>query len=307
MSLNNQKVTVVITTIGDLTQLKRSLKSVKNQTFKNIEIIVVLDKKNDIMLNFLTNQKKINKNFDFIVNEKSMGGSEARNIGVRKATGNWVALLDDDDEWTNNKIYDQINDILSNVDLCDFNNVVSSTRLCIINEKTGKEKFFPKKCYDDKSDLANFLFGIKYGKNIGAIQTSSILASKKLFLEVPFTKDLPKHQDWDWLMKVKYVNKGNIRQLKGVYTNYYINDDGISQKNRWKTSLIWINKYKEHIAINAYESFMLSTIVKGVIVDTSLSTEQKKKIIKSIYKDISYSKKLSLYNLRVILYMYKNK
>lgn len=303
MSIEEQSVSVIITSIGNIEYIKRSLNTVYNQSFKNIEIIVVLDKSNPEILRFLEKEKKKHLNLNIIVNKKNLGGNESRNIGIRESKCKWIALLDDDDEWEVKKIEYQLLDILRIISDKEYDNVVSCTRLNLFNETTGTIKKIPKKIYNNNSDLANFLFGLKYGTNIGAIQTSSILASRELFLKVPFEKNLPKHQDWDWLMKVAYFHNGYISQLPNSYTKYYVNTGkgNVSGTNNWDSSLEWIKKYKNVISNNAYESFLMSVVIKGIISDKKLTKIKKKQKIKYLRKEISLKNKISIFSFRLRL------
>ena len=78
--------------------LKDSVSSVLNQTYKNLELIVVDDGSTDRSLNILkkikTNDKRLN-----IIQQKNKGPGPARNTGLGNARGNYIAFLDSDDFW----------------------------------------------------------------------------------------------------------------------------------------------------------------------------------------------------------------
>lgn len=110
--MNNVLVSCIITTYKrEVCILKRAIDSVLRQTYKNIELIVVNDcpeeKKlcEDIEQLIWTYDQKI----IYIVQARNMGACKARNTGIQVAKGDFVALLDDDDEWLPNKIEEQIN------------------------------------------------------------------------------------------------------------------------------------------------------------------------------------------------------
>jgi len=84
-----------------------TLNSIKNQTNMNpiLEVIVVNDGSSDNSLELVQNYKENNKNMPIIVINKPNGGvSTARNTGMNVANGDWIALLDSDDEWLKDKI-----------------------------------------------------------------------------------------------------------------------------------------------------------------------------------------------------------
>lgn len=99
-------VSVVLATFHRDITLKRALNSLKNQTFNNFEVIVVDDnneeKWNDKVFDIIDgiNGLKI----IYIKNKKNVGSANARNLGIEKASGEYVTFLDDDDEYLPEKI-----------------------------------------------------------------------------------------------------------------------------------------------------------------------------------------------------------
>ncbi|MDR1364095.1 MAG: glycosyltransferase [Oscillospiraceae bacterium] len=76
--------------------LERSLNSVEKQTFKDFEAIIVNDGSTDNSLEIIKKFVARNKNF-FLINQENKGLSEARNAGIEKSSGNYIAFLDSDD------------------------------------------------------------------------------------------------------------------------------------------------------------------------------------------------------------------
>ena len=105
-------VSVIIPTYQRSELLGRAIDSVLNQTYKEIECIVVNDNiPNDEysqVLYKLLNKYEADKRFVFIEQEKHINGAEARNCGIRTAKGEYVAFLDDDDWWKPEKIEHQV-------------------------------------------------------------------------------------------------------------------------------------------------------------------------------------------------------
>ena len=89
-------VSVIITTHNRLDLLKKAIDSVRNQSYKNFELIVVDDASIDGTKEYCEGQ-----DFDYIYipQEESKGGNHARNIGIKSAKGKYCAFLDDDDRW----------------------------------------------------------------------------------------------------------------------------------------------------------------------------------------------------------------
>lgn len=101
-----EKVSVIITTHNREKSLKNAIESVVKQTYRNIEIIVVDDGSTD-------NTEKICRGYKglkyiYIPPAEHKNGNYARNLGIKVATGDYVAFLDDDDEWLPEKIIFQV-------------------------------------------------------------------------------------------------------------------------------------------------------------------------------------------------------
>lgn len=133
MSKTNQRVSVIIPTYKrEIKYLSRAIDSIKNQTYKNTEIVVVDDNPMDTdfrkqVIEFMQ-QFSNDSNVIYIMNKKNVGGSLARNNGINVATGEYITFLDDDDEYMPKKIEKQLNYMI-NIG-CDM----SFTNLKLVNE-----------------------------------------------------------------------------------------------------------------------------------------------------------------------------
>lgn len=105
-------VSVVIPTYKRPIYLKRAIDSVLNQTYENVELIVVDDNNpdtparletEDLMAHYSDNPK-----VKYLKHDKNRNGSAARNTGWRAATGEYITYLDDDDEIAPEKIAKQV-------------------------------------------------------------------------------------------------------------------------------------------------------------------------------------------------------
>ena len=85
-----------------------SINSVLNQTYKNLEIIIIYDDLNKEDLNLLKKIKKKDKRIKIYINRKNLGAGRSRNKGIKLSKGIFVAFLDSDDLWKKNKLKKQI-------------------------------------------------------------------------------------------------------------------------------------------------------------------------------------------------------
>ena len=90
-------VSVIISTYNRSHVLGRSIQSVLNQTFQDFELIIVDDGSTDDTEKIVSNLS--NEKVKYVRHQKNRGASVARNIGIRLAKGDYIAILDDDDEW----------------------------------------------------------------------------------------------------------------------------------------------------------------------------------------------------------------
>ncbi len=100
--MNTPFFTVVIPTYNRAELLKEAIRSVLAQTFKDFELIIVDDHSTDHTKDSvaLFDDERIK----YMVNDRNKGGAGARNAGIFKAKGEWVAFLDADDVWLPQKL-----------------------------------------------------------------------------------------------------------------------------------------------------------------------------------------------------------
>ena len=98
------RVSVIIPNYNYAQFVGEAIESVMNQTYKDIEIVVVNNGSTDNSMDVLT---KYSKNIR-LINQENLGQSGARKSGLAMATGNYIAFLDADDKWAPEKIAKQI-------------------------------------------------------------------------------------------------------------------------------------------------------------------------------------------------------
>lgn len=110
----NKKISVIIPVYNTNPEfLQKAINSVLNQTYKNIEVIIVNDGSTDNnTLNFLKTLD--NKNIN-IINQENKGAGGARNTGINSATGDYIGFLDADD-WLDKNFYEVLFNLCKNND-----------------------------------------------------------------------------------------------------------------------------------------------------------------------------------------------
>jgi glycosyltransferase involved in cell wall biosynthesis len=117
--MESELVSVIIPSYNRFKYLLNAIKSVKEQTYKNVEIIVVNDGSTlkeyyDYDFNIFGNNFKIihQKENSRKKNRTPSPAANARNIGIEHSNGSYIAFLDDDDVWLPNKLEIQISTMI---------------------------------------------------------------------------------------------------------------------------------------------------------------------------------------------------
>lgn len=111
----NPKLSVIVPIYNVEPYLRQCLDSIVNQTYRNLEIILVDDGSPDncgaICDEYAEKDERI-----FVVHKQNGGLSAARNDGIARATGEWITFVDSDD-WCDTDYYEQLFKALENEDL----------------------------------------------------------------------------------------------------------------------------------------------------------------------------------------------
>jgi glycosyltransferase involved in cell wall biosynthesis len=183
MDISKEKlVSCIIPTRNRQGHLKKALDSVIAQTYRDLEIIVVDDASEDNTEILVNKYVEMDNRIKYFKNHKSLGGSGARNVGIRMAKGDYIAFLDDDDEWINNKIENQVKRIQN------FDAVLCA----LFVDNKGRIRRYNKDVVE--------LNDLRRGNIIGG--TSILMAKTSVMKENLFDEELPNGQDWDIFIRI---------------------------------------------------------------------------------------------------------
>lgn len=222
---SNPLVSAIITTKNRADILPRALDSVLNQTYQNLEVIVVDDGSDDDTPQVIKQYQKIHS-IICIRNEKSLGANKARNLGIEEAKGEFVAGLDDDDEWHPTRIsmllmhYDDTYACITSND-----RIVSSDRSLVWHKKK-------------KVSLHDLL----YSNHVG----NQVLVRKERLQKVGgFDESLVAAQDYDlWIRLCEAF--GPIKIIQKPLQNIY-QESSAARISNPKTQLEgYLSVYKKH-------------------------------------------------------------
>jgi len=248
-------VSVVIPTRHRPALLRRAIESVLRQTFDQMEIIVVVDGPDEATHDTLSTIA--DARMRVVALPQSVGGSDARNIGVQNANGEWIAFLDDDDEWMPSKIEKQ----LALAALAEEPYPVIATQL--IAKSPYGDFIWPRRLPEESEPLCEYLFNRKtMFAGEGLLQTSTLLAPRSLMQLVPFTSGLPKHQDIDWYVRVSQFPGTQFHFVPEPLVNLYVEENRVtvSSLSDWRFSLNWLRASRARMSPRAYAGFICSIV-----------------------------------------------
>lgn len=152
---NGNLVSIITPAYNSEKYIIDTIQSVKSQTYKNWEMIIVDDYSTDNTVNIVSEEMKKDSRIKLIKLNKNQGAAIARNTGINSAKGRYIAFLDSDDLWEPNKLEVQLNFMKAN------NVEFSFTSYKIVNEfgeETGKIIDVPSKI-DYEGLLKNTIIG----------------------------------------------------------------------------------------------------------------------------------------------------
>ncbi len=94
--------------------INETLNSILNQTYKNFEIIIIFDDEDQTDLKYIKDLVNGKKNIKILLNKKNCGAGYSRNYGIENSKGDFIAFVDSDDYWHEDKLLKQINFMVEN-------------------------------------------------------------------------------------------------------------------------------------------------------------------------------------------------
>lgn len=205
-------VSVIIPTYNRGKTIKRAIDSVLHQTYQKLEIIIVDDCSEDNTAELINEIGDIR--IQYMKLEHNSGACVARNIGVSRASGDYIAFQDSDDYWHSDKLEKQMRFIVEhNYDFisCGFTRIT----------KNKKHDIGIKICSDDPIQIWCELL------NGNWVSTQTILCRKECFNKIHFDKDVKRFQDWDIALQAAQYYK--IGSFPESLVDVFLQDDSITK------------------------------------------------------------------------------
>ena len=211
--MQQEKISIIVPIYNVEKYLERCLDSIINQTYKNLEIILVDDGSKDNCYSICEDYRK--KDNRIVTIHKENGGlSDARNIGLLKSTSNLICFIDSDDYI--DILYKNLIEFKADISVCGFS-----------HEKEGMKSKYEKKEYTETYDSQKALKKMIDLKANFSVCAWNKLYKKKLFDNIKYPKGCIYE---DVATTYKVIDRANkiVYTSKSLY-NYCFNEKSITK------------------------------------------------------------------------------
>jgi len=257
---NNPLVSVLIPTYNSALYIKDTLESILNQTYKNLEIIVIDDASKDSTVNIVKKYK--DKRIKLFVNKKNLGISKNMNKGIYLSKGKYLAIMDADDWSYPYRIEEQVKLMETNqkivlcsgyMDICDEKLKFKNTRTYPITDKDIRKAIVT---YDPISHPA------------------SMWRMSELLKTGLYNNNFPICRDYDLIVRISEF--GEYRNIPKSLIKYRVRKDSETGKRirqtQWYSFYIQMKAHFEyHFPMTLGDKmFILERLIATIILPTSL-------------------------------------
>ena len=256
----NPKISVIVPVYKTEKYLNRCIDSIINQTYKNLEIILVDDGSPDNSPSICDNYSKKDQRIR-VIHKKNGGSNSARNAGFEIAMGDYITFVDSDD-WIDLNMYEEMLKQAQN----DGIDIIRTELKKTDGQKgTGKQvlpfnQLTMIDCTKERNKLLKLVSDVKIHANI-----CSMLVKKEVYDKCyPFDTDISLGEDLVVAINAFCICK-NILFINSYYYNYYFNTNSISKsKNRF---------YKNANDLVLLKEKIFSTLNKHCLLDNNIEQD----------------------------------
>lgn len=274
MIKKSKKISLIIPFFNGAKYLKRLMKILHYQSFREVQYILVNDGSTDNSLKIINKflAKNVDSRFE-IISKKNGGVSSARNIGLKKAIGEYVMFMDVDDTCDNNYIENYYKKIVKeNADIVFFN-------ANVIRKNQRKNELYNTNQICGKCNGKRFIF--LYAKQKIRCYPFLYICKRKLWSHIEFDENFKYQEDTLALMTIIINNPNlNIFISDESYYNYILNEESavhsLTELDYWQgyeVDQILIRKLKEKSLnkfvelVNAHTLTNLSSLIGSCLIN----------------------------------------
>lgn len=306
--IDNELISIIVPVYNSEVYLKKCLDSLINQTYKNIEIVIVDDGSSDNSNNICNQYAKKNTKIS-ITRTENHGVSHARNIGIDKCKGKYIVFVDSDDYISNDMIEKLHNVVVkekADIAMCDI--VKVDEKYNQIFETKNKDK----KILSNSEYMYNiFDFDYSYGYPINKIYI------KELFKKVKFNENVHFMEDFTFVCDIINNSKKIVyipdkmyyylqRKDSAIHSNF--NEKWLSRIDTQKYIIDnYLGMFSEkckHLFLYDYIMMILSTYAYKKTMNFQVKKNEYYSEIKKYYTMLLKSKYLNFYSKIKLLLKY---
>ena len=301
---DNPDISVIITVYNQANKFYSALRSVQNQSLKNIEIIIIDDCSLDNTTEIITQYMKEDERIIYLKHESNDGKIKSRSDGVRIAKGKYITIIDGDDSLSNKNILYNSYTIakMANLDIVQFRFALFNKKICINlnsnldyiqnlkNRIIYQPELSQKFIYYSENDLIE---GYANRNIVSKLIRNEVFKEILKYIGPKYTEDYILDYE-DTIMSVSLFKKGNSFYYMHE-CGYYIakgelvNNYPFIQSKKCKTKSIEVNKDLDSIK---YLNFLLdkssgSEIENFLIYKELIAVNRHKKLDK--LKNVDFS------------------
>lgn len=253
---SHTSVSVVVPTRNRPSSVVRAVGSALSQTVPPREVVVVVDGPDADTVKALEDLR--DRRIRIVELPENGGPSRARNVGVATCSGEWVAFLDDDDEWASKKLQSQLEYA---TEAHEWARIVVATGIERRNNSTSD--WWPRRSPSAHERISDYLF-VRRQRGEGYLQTSTIMLRRDLALRCPFPEHLRIHEDYDWFIELEKSGARFVVDLEPlVIFNTPDGRDSLSSSVQWHDSLSWILSRRNDVSPQAFTDFCLTEVARA--------------------------------------------
>ena len=260
-------ISIIIPNYNNEKYLSQCLESILQQSYKNIEIVIIDDASTDNSIEILKEYEKKYSFIKVIYNKKNQGVTKNRDSAIKIATGEYITTLDSDDYFIDNKKLEKELETIRKFKNQGKNNIIAFSNIVLVDAQS--KRLFP----NAKNNIAEGNILIEIFTRSCMVPRDFIFTKEQYIVAGGFDLDIPIYEDWDLKLRLSAHNKFYYTGLDGIA--YRRHGEGLSSANA--------NKHKKWLKYIYRKNINLVTKEKQNHVEQNFNAYLNKAFNTSIY------------------------
>lgn len=294
MNLNSVKISIIVPIYNVEKYLQRCINSLRNQTLKDIEIILVNDGSSDNS-GMICEQNAKRDNRIKVIHKQNSGVSDARNSGIEQAIGEYLLFVDPDDWCETTFVVDLYNSVIkyfADISICGYSIDYLNNNYSIHKGLTQQKIFY-------KSDIAEAIYFLEelgmFNVVWNKIYRKKIITQNNIFFDKEFSTGE------DFLFNCEYFKHINSVAFVDSILYHYLKQDEVTLVTKYRPDLYEKIKKINNVRMNFYNHYNMNT-KKYIECYANRFTENIMACISNNFKNnnLSYKQKSKFINLLML-------